>query len=122
MYRESLPEKCPPESAKTPDDVVLLRLLCSPVPVEEDFQSHQERKPNVVYQDPCRARGVSLMPSIDVCRDVIKLKRMNKFKFAVRVKLAPESGMIEHDKADHCTWWISKQCAPLGTLLDVIEL
>jgi hypothetical protein len=122
-FKEVLPAQCPPSEAGLPENEELgYRLLELGAVSDDDFKSHQELKPHIVYPDPCRFRSVSLVRSYLQCREIIKIKRMKKFRFAAELKLQSDSGIVERDSEDHMNWWLSKDCEHDKLITQVREL
>lgn len=95
LFREPLPEKCPPSDAEEISiDLVVFRLIVSQTPCEDDFKSHQAKKPHVVYRDPCEARGVSVFETIQSAMTASKLPTL-KAKIACKVTLTAGAGFIK---------------------------
>jgi hypothetical protein len=122
-FREPLPVDCPPTAAQTTQGEVYWRMIPAQPAVDGYFDSHAKRKPGMNYGDRmCKARGVSLLTSLDACRDYRKLRRMAVMKFAVQVLLSSNAGLIEPSGTAHVTWWPYKNFDPLKALLNTEPL
>ena len=110
MYREKLPENCPPSDAEeitAPRTV--FRLVDSNPPEDRDFWSYykvtQGRKPKGANR--CEVRGLSVYTSLEGAKNCM-LARPERFPNALicHVKLARGAGFIKRTgKAGHHTWW-----------------
>lgn len=104
-FKEVLPQSCPPSTTVQPTENTLWRLLFSDVVDITDFDSQFKKNPKRNFPDPCGARSVSLVTSLEVCRSAIKSPRMPKFTHAVQVLHNPSSGVWHKDKPTHVHWW-----------------
>jgi hypothetical protein len=118
-FRESLPDTCPPQAPRHPQHPYLWRLLRDGQPVDADFDSQYLRNPKRTFPDPCSARAVSLITSLDICRAASKSPRMRGFTHAVRVKCCPSLGVWDQDKPEHVNWWPLKAVDVLQQLGDL---
>jgi hypothetical protein len=108
MYREPLPEGCPPDAAEeiaTAREV--FRLVSGQTVGDDDFRSQRAEKPNAVFRvTECEARGVSVFADRRDADE--RARRLPKFKgyFTCRVMLKPGAGRIQQTfRPSHHTWW-----------------
>lgn len=108
MYREPLPEGCPPAAA---DEVVapreVFRLVSADPPTEADFQSQRAQNPagNFSFSE-CQARGLSVFADPHDAMDrALKLPKFRGY-LTCRVVLKPGAGRVQQTfKPSHHTWW-----------------
>lgn len=121
-FREELPLSCPPQQTKQPTANVLWRLLKSSTVVDKDFDSAVVKNPGKSFPDPCSARGISLVPSLQLCKTIVKSPkaRMHNYTHAVDVAYTPTAGIWHQDKDIHVCWWILANTDPLN-LVGTVE-
>ena len=110
IYREPLPEDCPPEDAEEISNPRLVfRLVRSEPPLERDFQSQRALNPARPYRNvtECQARGLSVFSDRRDAEQ--RLKRRNlRGMLICQVALTSGAGYIqqtgEHSPT-HYTWW-----------------
>ena len=110
IYREPLPEDCPPEEAEEISSPRLVfRLVRSDPPREGDFQSQRSLNPDRPYRSvtECQARGLSVFSDRRDAEQ--RLKRRNlRGMLVCQVALTAGAGYIqqtgEHSPT-HYTWW-----------------
>ena len=108
LYREPLPEDCPPETAEEIDGRrIVFRLVDSDPPTDADFDSWRAKnlteRPRTASE--CHARGVSVYSRP---RDVRKLIELNGAKEARVCQVALDRGAGRIQKIggrSHYTWW-----------------
>jgi len=110
VFREVLPENCPEEkNAKAITDlVVVYRLISSSVPCDADFDSHQKKKPHVVYPDPCSYSSVSVYTNRTTAMKLSMGARFRKLGLTriCKVELVAGAGMMDDGTSDgHHQWW-----------------
>lgn len=120
-YRETLPPSCPPETTSAPSAIVLWRLLKANTIACSDFDSAAFKSPSKDFEDPCDARGISLVTDLNHCKVLSKSPRMKHFKFAVGVTYDPNAGTWHQDSRTHVNWWVFKGCDPLTLVVGKIE-
>jgi hypothetical protein len=109
MYRESLPEDCPPEgSEEIHGSLVVYRLVRNNPPTDCDFRSQQAERPNRTFTGiECIARGLSVhtdrTQSVQVRNGLPRLKGL----LICRVVLSYGAGRIQRTfrHPSHHTWW-----------------
>lgn len=105
-YRERLPEGCPPDIAKETDgsrDV--FRLVRTNPPTEIDFRSQREEKPDRVFPDECKARGLSVHADRRDSEKALRLPTL-RGRLVCRVRLGPGAGeILQTGRYSHHTWW-----------------
>lgn len=121
-FRENLPPSCPPDQTTIPDQTTLWRLLRSATPTVEDFDSQYKRQPQRRFPDPCTARSVSLITTLEACRAIAKSPRMKGFTHVAGVGLDAASGVWDQDKPCHVNWWPLATVDPLARILAVEEI
>lgn len=107
MYREELPNGCPPEDAdQTQDEQVVYRLVTADPPVDDDFKSHFLLNPAKDYRGhECIASGLSVVPTVEDAQSLTSLPAL-RGKLPCKVTLSAEAGMIKQTRAaPHHTWW-----------------
>ena len=109
IYREPLPENCPPEAAaEISSPRIVFRLVRKDPPTDGDFRSQRAENPGREFKDitECQARGLSVFTER---RDIAeRLKRPNlKGMRVCRVALDEGAGRIQHTarRTSHHTWW-----------------
>lgn len=107
VYREELPDSCPPATVVAPSTPTLWRLIRSSSLSDSDFDSQRKRSPKRNYPDECLARSVSLVTSLAACRAAIKSPYMARMKFthAVEIPCRPPLGVWHKDGETHVNWW-----------------
>ena len=116
-FRESLPTSCPPTDATTPTgDERFWRLLKKGGVANADFDSAQHRTKNKEFPDLCRACAVSMVPTLALCKTIVKLARMKHFTHAVEVKFHAACGVFQNDRVEHLSWWVAAACEPMKML------
>ena len=109
LYREPLPQGCPPSEA---DEIrsprVVYRLVRSNPPTVDDFKSQRAEKPCQIFRNvtECQARGLSVRTELDAAIDLLKLRKMRGRKLCT-VKMDLGAGRIMQTGKDphHSTWW-----------------
>ena len=110
LYREPLPEDCPPETAEEiASPRIVFRMVRNNPPLADDFRSQRAENPGKEFEDisECRARGVSVYSSRAV---VNRWARSLHFKrqgmLVCQVDLARGAGQIQKTGGRaHYTWW-----------------
>lgn len=106
MWREELPENCPPEDALEDNDSYY-RLVVTNPPTEEDFNSHRLRYPNKVFKDKdeCEVRSISLFKTVAACESIKKF-RIHKEKLVAKLDITGDSGLIKKTGGEeHYSFW-----------------
>lgn len=103
------PEQCPPTDAYKYQGRIF-RFTNRTHASVKDFTSHYERKPNENWEDPCQARGLSVVNCL------VGLKEMRKSVPALRRKkiceavISTDEGVIADTPSNsskrHKTWWL----------------
>ena len=107
MYREPLPENCPPvEAQEITATRVVYRLVRSVPPALDDFRSQRAEKPEAFFNvDECRARGLSVYTERVDCDMPLKLPRFRRHRICI-VTLDHGAGRIQQTgQLSHHTWW-----------------
>ena len=123
-FKETLPPSCPPIEVKPPSNPTLWRLVGQPSVNPEDFQSHAARFPLRTYSDPCKARAVSLITSLEACRSLTKLPSPNVrgLTHAAEVKCDQQAGVYDHNGPTHVSFWLASHVDPLTLVCSVEAL
>lgn len=121
IFRETLPEGCPPETAEEISKArVVFRLTRTNQPTENDFRSQRAEKPNNEFGgvSECQARGLSVFTDLGRATQALRSRNM-RGRLICQVRLAGGAGFImETGRRGHCTWWplanfdILGNCAP----------
>ncbi|MEI6067393.1 MAG: hypothetical protein WCP96_08640 [Methylococcaceae bacterium] len=108
IYRESLPDNCPPTLAEEVSETrVVYRLVRSNPPTTDHFRSQREKKPDSVFPniDECQARGLSVYTIVSDCDKPLKLPHFRKY-LVCKVSLDFGAGRIQQTgQPSHHTWW-----------------
>lgn len=107
IYREPLPDDCPPDEAEEINAPrFVYRLVSNVPPSSDDFKSQRLEKPRARFNvSECRARGVSVFANI---RDAERQTRRQNLKHLApcRVTLTAGAGRIQQTGGhSHHTWW-----------------
>lgn len=109
MFRETLPEDCPPEAAEEiADQRDVYRLVASDPPTESDFRSQRALRPTAVFSvSECQARGLSVHSERANSQRATKLPRLRGKRIS-QVRLLPGAGYLQQTGTPpHHTWWPS---------------
>lgn len=108
IYREPLPEGCPPDAS---EEIISLRevfrLVRSDPPTDEDFKSQRAEKPNHIFigVTECMARGLSVYAERRDTEKALKLPSL-RGRFICRLRLKSGAGRIQQTgRRSHHTWW-----------------
>ncbi len=108
VWPAHFPKECPPGNATDVSGLVY-RFIGGRNAREKDFTSHYERNPSANWEDPCKARGLSVVRTILDCyamRDAVPSLRP---KLAVVANVETKVGLIAPTPSNscdgHCTWW-----------------
>ena len=107
IYREPLPEGCPPNEAnEITHPRIVFRLVRTNPPTDDDFRSQRAEKPNRAFDgiSECTTRGVSVYPDPMDMKPVLKLRHM-RGRLICRVELDRGAGFILRTGEAHHTWW-----------------
>ena len=108
IYREALPDNCPPTLAEEVSETcVVYRLVGSNPATADDFRSQRAKKPDTVFSnvDECRARGLSVYTIRSDCDETRKLPHFRKY-LVCKVSLDIGAGRIQQTgQPSHHTWW-----------------
>jgi hypothetical protein len=114
MYKEELPESCPPKDANDAKGIVFYRFINEEIATQEDFYSHRKLFPlRKFHVDECQARSVSVQINLE---DALNTKKLNKSlsnKRIGQVTINVNSGVYKQTgKAGHYSWWIFNEYQP----------
>ncbi|WP_186115466.1 hypothetical protein [Burkholderia gladioli] len=123
MYRENLPQQCPPGYAVVPNNFDVYRAIQAQQPTLQDFDS-QARLGTVNLEGrddvfTCRAFSCSVFSNISGARKLTKLPKFRGYKFIAHLRLDPTSGVVHNSSGYHYDWWISAACNVLGCVIGV---
>ena len=107
VFREPLPECCPPPHAReVSSPLTVFRLIASSPPRDDDFRSQRAENPVGIFKfDECDARGVSVFTDAVSAANAKRFPRL-RHKIVCCVKLGVGAGYITPPSARrHCTWW-----------------
>ena len=107
LYREFLPEDCPPEQAsEITAPRLVYRLVRHNPPTDDDFRSQRAEKPQQHFNVPeCQARGVSVFDNYRAAARSSNTRNLRGTQVC-RVILGPGAGRImKTGSPSHYTWW-----------------
>lgn len=107
IYREPLPEDCPPATAaEITEPRIVYRLVRHNPPVDADFRSQRAENPQRHFRIPeCRVRGLSVFSDYRVAVSWSKSRNLRGTQVC-RVTLDRGAGRIEKTGSPaHYTWW-----------------
>ena len=109
LYREPLPEDCPPETAEEIDAPrIAYRLVRNNPPMDADFRSQKAENPGKKFEiSECRARGVSVYSNRSVAEWWAMRPHFKRQGMLVcQVDLDRGAGQIQKTGGRaHYTWW-----------------
>lgn len=101
MWKEALPEKCPPESA-TGINRKVFRAINSNTLTEDDFQCYAVA--NVRYKNICKAYAISFFDTTEKILEAFKRKKLGNF--IAEIELKENHGVAHFDKdSGHLSVW-----------------
>jgi hypothetical protein len=120
------PDDCPPKEA-SPADGEFFHLCCTN-PVDHTGGTLLTAKESGKYKndDPCRRCGISVFPSLAVCKLLKKIlppRISDRWKFVSSARLTPNHGWVmptEGTLPTHHTWWPSVEAESQRCLLFVV--
>lgn len=108
IYREPLPDGCPPDvSEEIVSEREVFRLVRSDPPTDGDFRSQRAEKPNHVFRGitECQARGLSVYTERQDSEKALKLPNLRN-RLICRLRLELGAGRIQKTgRLSHHTWW-----------------
>lgn len=109
MYREPLPDQCPPSSAVAPNGLAVYRAVRSNPPLLDDFDSQVKLKTIDLTNRPaefvCRASACSVFTDITGAKQLKKLPKLRDRIYVACLQLSADAGVIVK-KGHHVDWWI----------------
>lgn len=110
IYRESLPEACPPsEAIEIVDEQVVFRLVATNPPTADDFLSQRARRPSAIFppgSSECLSRGLSVHTERKDSEKLWLLPLFKKRTLLCQVRLRTGAGRIQQTfQPSHHTWW-----------------
>ena len=114
-WAEPLPESCPPQDARNPNDMIVYRIIEGTSATENDFISHRKKYPSKFFKDECIARSLSVFDDISACKMVLKLPNFRNSNI-VKLTLDIQSGVIKKTFKDknHYSWWMAAEINPVN--------
>ena len=115
VYREDLPEDCPPEEAVPLEQpATFYRLVKALPPKENDFDSRWKERPDLrdrweKREQVCDAKGVSLFDTAEAAQKRTKYPDQSH-KIVCEVNVTPQCGPIKQGTSHHYTWWPLRDC------------
>ena len=103
IYREPLPDDCPPEEAAEIDAPrVVYRLVRNNPPTDDDFRSQRAERAERNFRNitECQARGLSVRTELASAVDLMGLRTM-RGRMLCQVQLDHGSGRIMQTGEDH---------------------
>jgi len=120
MWREELPEQCPPNNAFPPQvDSTFFRLISEIPAKESDFDSHRKLSPEKPFNtSECIARSLSIIDT-KANAELLRKSAYLKDKKLAEVKMNSSSGLILKNgkAAGHHSWWIPSSRSPLDLIV-----
>lgn len=114
MYKEKLPQSCPPSNSTEPTNLVVYRLLKSNPVRQEDFDSHAKLGIALhVGADDCRWSSCSVFDDIAKVTEMLRLPKFKRCHIG-RLTLSEASGRVLQGKKGHYDWWIYKAFDPVA--------
>ena len=108
IYRELLPEGCPPEdSIEIVESLTVFRIVRTAPPTSEDFRSQRGGQPgrNFSGVSECQARGLSVFADRRDAENALKLPNLRGRRIC-GIQLAEGAGRIlQTGRPSHHTWW-----------------
>ena len=108
IYREPLPENCPPEeAAEISNRRIVFRLVRNNPPMDADFRSQRAENPEADFNiGECIARGLSVFSERSVLERQLRKPR-HRGKAICQVTLERGAGFIKQtgQNRHHYTWW-----------------
>jgi hypothetical protein len=109
MWKEKLPENCPPKTARELEQDVF-RILQDENPTENDFIPYAKLYPNNKrYKNLCKAYAISFYDSLENTKEAYKLalKRGRRLgNYIGQFKLTVKDGLSEYDsRTGHISTW-----------------
>lgn len=101
IWRERLPENCPPANAHAGPCEQAFRFVTTASPTAEDFESYSAKGiPVGENEDPCRWASCSLYPDYATVLKKRKIKSLKRYPFVAEMKIRAGSGRIIQ------SWWL----------------
>ena len=119
IYREDLPEKCPPENAvPLVRTTTFYRLVEVFPPTERDFDSIWSLRPNRRedlgrQRKECEAKGLSLFDNPAEAHTRTNSPE-HAHKMVCEVNVTPQCGPVIQGRSHHFTWWPLTECNVLA--------
>ena len=107
LYREPLPDDCPPDDAEEINAArFVYRLVRNNPPNDDDFRSQRVEKPTARFNvSECRARGLSVFANRRVAERLAKKPNLADSAIC-QVVLTTGAGRIKRTGGrSHYTWW-----------------
>ncbi len=107
IYREPLPDNCPPPAAWEIDETcAVYRFVAAETPTEADFRSQRAKLPEARFRvTECQARGLSVFLNPDDAKSLAQRNGLTGVRLC-QVTLGKGAGRIlKTGRASHYTWW-----------------
>src|SRR5574340_731706 len=108
VWPAHFPIQCPPDHATGLHGTVY-RFINGPHPTEWDFLSHYERAPTKLWGDACKARGLSVVRTLEDCeimREGVPALRKKRIAVAdISIPVGVVANTPSKTCVGHCTWW-----------------
>ena len=109
LYREPLPDDCPPAAAEEIDAPrAVYRLVRNNPATADDFRSQRAERPGRTFRNvtECQARGLSVRTNPESAMELMRLRAM-RGRMLCAVQLDSGAGSIMQTGEDpaHSTWW-----------------
>ena len=106
MYREPLPDNCPPPEAWEIDETyAVYRFVAAETPAEADFRSQRAKLPAARFRvTECQARGLSVFLNLEDAKSLAQRNGLTGVRFC-QVTLGKGAGrMLKTGRSSHHTW------------------
>jgi hypothetical protein len=123
-WRESLPDRCPPDDASEPAGQTLIRLVVGETPGQCEFASHTAL--GIPCHDDsllCEWASCSMfLPSYEKHRikGLLKYRRLKKKTHVAFVQIDKDSGKVQIKDSKHVDLWMFKSFNPVDNIVKVI--
>jgi hypothetical protein len=126
MYKEKLPDNCPPKSALENESMILYRIFQNNKLDSTEFIPYVKRYPNDLrFQKDCKAFAVSFFVSYDFALskyEELLRKAKSLGNFIAKLKIPPKIGKVKvSNKTGHCSLWFYDSC-DINNDIECIEI
>lgn len=125
MWKEQLPNNCPPNNAYEADTIAF-RVLQNEEPSENDFIPYVKMYPeNERYKTFCKAHALSFYDTIEHAVSAIREARersRNIGRLVAKVELKSEHGKLEYNESNgHYSFWLKENYSYTDFLTQEIQ-